>query len=101
MVCFAFPRYARELVTVLDDAAELGLRIISVADQGAAAVTERSEITLYCHPTENLVFDSLAAPLVMSGLLLQAIMDAMPAAAQERLESFEKLAARRKIFLRY
>lgn len=101
VVCFAFPRYARELVTVLDDATELGLRIISIADQGAAAVTERSEITLYCHPTENLVFDSLAAALVMSGLLLQAIVDATPAAAQERLESFEKLAARRKVFLRY
>jgi hypothetical protein len=46
-----------------------------------------------------LVFDLHVAPMAMVTVLLQAMCDAAPAETQLRLETFERSAARRQVFV--
>ena len=90
LLAFTLPRYAAEAITVLDEAKRLGYRIALVTDSHLAP-WQHADVTLVAPVGSRLVFDSHAAPMVLAGLLVQAIADAEPARTQLRLEEHEAL----------
>jgi DNA-binding MurR/RpiR family transcriptional regulator len=90
LLAFTLPRYAAEAITVLDEAKRLGYRVALVTDSHLAP-WQHAEVTLVAPVGSRLVFDSHAAPMVLAGLLVQAMADAEPARTQLRLEEHEAL----------
>ena len=88
---FLLPRYAAEAITVLDEARRRGFKIALVTDSRLAPWAEHADVVFPAPVGSRLVFDSHAAPMVLAGLLVQAIADAEPARTQLRLEEHEAL----------
>lgn len=88
---FLLPRYAAEAVTVLDEARRRGFKIALVTDSRLAPWTEHADVVFPAPVGSRLVFDSHAAPMLLAGLLVQAIADAEPVRTQLRLEEHEAL----------
>jgi DNA-binding MurR/RpiR family transcriptional regulator len=95
---FLLPRYAAEAVAVLDEAKNRGYKVALVTDSRLAA-WQHADVTLPAPVGSRLVFDSHAAPMVLAGLLVQAIADAEPARTQLRLEQHEALSERHGYYL--
>jgi DNA-binding MurR/RpiR family transcriptional regulator len=91
LLAFTLPRYAAEAITVLDEAKRLGYRVALITDSHLAPWTEHADVVFPAPVGSRLVFDSHAAPMVLAGLLVQAIADAEPARTQLRLEEHEAL----------
>lgn len=94
VLCFLLPRHARETVDAMGHAKELGLRVATITDRAPEPVARASDVLLPVEVGTRLVFDSQAAAMVLAGVLLEALSDAAPKRAQERLEEFEHRAAR-------
>lgn len=99
LLCFLLPRYPRETLEAMTYAKELGFRIVTVADQEAGLVSRASDVVLPAEVGTQLVFDSQAAPMVLAGLLLEAMADASPKRTQNSLENFENRAAESGLFV--
>ena len=99
LLAFLLPRYAAEAVTALDEAKRMGFKIALVTDSVLAPWTENADAVFPAPVGSRLVFDSHAAPMVLAGLLVQAIADAEPARSQLRLEEHEELSERRGYYL--
>ena len=99
LLAFMLPRYAAEAITVLDEAKRLGFKVALVTDSRIAPWTENADAVFPTPVGSRLVFDSHAAPLVLAGLLVQAIADAEPARTQLRLEEHEALSERQGYYL--
>jgi len=69
-----------------------------VTDHASERVARVSDVILPAEVGTRLVFDSQAAAMVLAGVLLEALSDAAPKRAQERLEDFEHRAARLGFF---
>ena len=98
VLCFLLPRHPRETLQAMSYARSLGLRVATVTDRAAERVREASDMVLPAEVGTRLVFDSQAAAMVLAGVLLEALSDAAPKRAQERLEEFEQRAARLGFF---
>jgi DNA-binding MurR/RpiR family transcriptional regulator len=98
LLAFMLPRYAAEAITVLDEAKNRGFKVALVTDSRLAP-WQHAEVTLPAPVGSRLVFDSHAAPMVLAGLLVQAIADAEPARTQLRLEEHEALSDRHGYYL--
>jgi len=98
LLCFALPRYPRELMDALSLAREHGLYVVTVADSAFAPVARLSDQLLPASVGSQLVFDTACAPMVLGRVLLQAMCDEIPG-AEARLEAFEGEAAARGLFL--
>ena len=96
---FMLPRYAAEAITVLDEAKNRGFKVALVTDSRLAPWTEHADAVFPAPVGSRLVFDSHAAPMVLAGLLVQAIADAEPACTQLRLEEHEALSDRHGYYL--
>jgi DNA-binding MurR/RpiR family transcriptional regulator len=96
---FMLPRYAAEAITVLDEAKNRGYKVALVTDSRLAPWTEHADAVFPAPVGSRLVFDSHAAPMVLAGLLVQAIADAEPARTQLRLEEHEALSDRHGYYL--
>ena len=90
LLAFMLPRYATETITVLDEARRRGFKVALVTDSRLAP-WQHAEVIFPAPVGSRLVFDSHAAPMVLAGLLVQAIADAEPARTQLRLEEHEAL----------
>jgi DNA-binding MurR/RpiR family transcriptional regulator len=99
MLAFVLPRYPREAVEALREARAAGLTVVTVTDSPVSPAAAESDLVLPAAVGSRLVFDLHAAPMAMVTVLLQAMCDATPAQAQTRLETFERSAARRQVFL--
>jgi DNA-binding MurR/RpiR family transcriptional regulator len=95
---FLLPRYAAEAVAVLDEAKNRGFKVALVTDSRLAP-WPHADVNLAAPVGSRLVFDSHAAPMVLAGLLVQAIADAEPARTQLRLEEHEALSERHGYYL--
>ncbi|WP_157436436.1 MurR/RpiR family transcriptional regulator [Actinospica robiniae] len=91
LLAFMLPRYAVETITVLDEAHRQGFKVALVTDSRLAPWADRADVVFPAPVGSRLVFDSHAAPMVLAGLLVQAIADAEPARTQLRLEEHEAL----------
>lgn len=98
MLCFALPRYPREVVDALEQARTAGLRVVTVADSPFAPVAGHGDILLPAAVGTGFAFDTACAPMMLGRALLEAICDGLPD-AQARLEEFDASAAERGLFL--
>jgi DNA-binding MurR/RpiR family transcriptional regulator len=98
IVAFLLPRYAAEALTVLEQARNLGLKVVLVTDNPLVPFAALSDVLLPVGVGSRLVFDSHAAPMVLASLLVQAIADAAPERTQQRLEAHESLSETRDFY---
>jgi DNA-binding MurR/RpiR family transcriptional regulator len=99
LLTFVLPRYPVEALDAMRGARDLGLTVVTVTDNPMSPAAECSDVVLPAAVGSQLVFDLHSAPMVLAMVLLQAICDTAPARTQERLESFERSAARRGLFI--
>ncbi|MFJ5232808.1 MurR/RpiR family transcriptional regulator [Kitasatospora sp. NPDC088391] len=98
LLCFALPRYPRELMEALAVARECGLTVLTVADSAFAPVAKLSDVLLPAAVGTGLVFDTACAPMMLGRVLLQTMCDEIPG-AEARLEAIEQSATARQLFL--
>jgi DNA-binding MurR/RpiR family transcriptional regulator len=98
LLCFALPRYPRELMDALAVARRSSLTVVTVADSAFAPVAELSDLMLPAAVGSGLVFDTACAPMMLGRVLLHAMCDELPG-TEARLEAFEQSAAARGLFL--
>ncbi|MFJ1756801.1 MurR/RpiR family transcriptional regulator [Kitasatospora sp. NPDC088134] len=98
LLCFALPRYPRELMDALAVARECGLTVLTVADSAFAPVAKLSDVLLPAAVGTGLVFDTACAPMMLGRVLLQTMCDEIPG-AEARLEAIEQSATARQLFL--
>jgi DNA-binding MurR/RpiR family transcriptional regulator len=98
LLCFALPRYPRELMEALEVARDCRLTVVTVADSAFAPVARMSDLLLPAAVGSSLVFDTACAPMMLGRVLLQAMCDELPG-AEARLEAAEQAAAARGLFL--
>ncbi len=98
LLCFALPRYPRELMDALAVGRECGLTVLTVADSAFAPVAKLSDVLLPAAVGTGLVFDTACAPMMLGRVLLQTMCDELPD-AEARLEAIEQSATARQLFL--
>ena len=98
LLAFVLPRYPREALDALRTARALGLAPVVVTDSPVSPAADTAAVALTAGVGSRLVFDLHTGPMALATVLLQAVCDADPDRAQERLESFERSVARRQVF---
>ncbi|MCE7082888.1 MurR/RpiR family transcriptional regulator [Streptomyces sp. ST2-7A] len=98
LLCFALPRYPREVGPALAAARTSGLRVVLVADTAFPPVAEPGDLVLPAAVGTALSFDTACAPMMLGRVLLEAMCDVLPG-AEGRLERFETRAAERGLFV--
>ncbi|MDT0319583.1 MurR/RpiR family transcriptional regulator [Streptomyces millisiae] len=98
LLCFALPRYPREVAEALAAARAAGLRVVTVTDSALAPVAHPDDLLLAAPVSTALSFDTACAPNLLGRAVLEAMCDALPD-AQSRLDTFDTRAAERGLFL--
>ena len=96
---FAMPRCSRETVQAVQHGRKAGLQVVCLADSPLSPAAEQANLVLHAPVGSELVFDSYAAPMVLTMVLLQAMCDARPVDSQQRLEAFENYARETRLFV--
>ena len=96
---FALPRYPAETVQALRFARRLGMRTAVISDTRFAPFAGDADVLLPAGVGSRLLFDSHAAPTVLAAVLIQAMADADPTRARDRLRHYEQLSAGQGVFL--
>ncbi|MER5207787.1 MurR/RpiR family transcriptional regulator [Streptomyces sp. NPDC002825] len=99
VLAFAMPRHAKETLVALRAARSTGLRVALITDPTVGPLVEEADVVLTAGTGSRLVFDSYAAPGMISAALLQAMADARPERTQARLEQYEQAADQHGFFL--
>ncbi|MER5807308.1 MurR/RpiR family transcriptional regulator [Streptomyces sp. NPDC002033] len=99
VLAFAMPRHANETLAALRAARSTGLRVVLITDPTLGPLVEEADVALTAGTGSRLVFDSYAAPGMLSAALLQAMADADPERTQARLEQYEQAADQHGFFL--
>ncbi|MEW2634107.1 MurR/RpiR family transcriptional regulator [Streptomyces sp. NPDC048389] len=99
VLAFAMPRHANETLAALRAARRTGLRVALITDRTLGPLVEEADVTLTAATGSRLVFDSYAAPGVLSAAVLQAMADADPGRTQVRLEGYEQAADQHDFFI--
>ncbi|MGW1977725.1 MurR/RpiR family transcriptional regulator [Streptomyces sp. NPDC001889] len=99
VLAFAMPRHAKETLAALRAARATGLKVALITDQMLGPLLGEADAVLTAATGSRLVFDSYAAPGVLSAALLQAMADADPQRTQTRLEGYEHAAEQHDFFL--
>ncbi|MFI6335534.1 MurR/RpiR family transcriptional regulator [Streptomyces sp. NPDC050535] len=100
VLAFDMPRHAQETFTAVRVARSAGLRVALITDLALGPVADEADVTFATGTGSRLVFDSYAAPVVMSAALLQAMTDDDPERTQARLEEYEQVAEEHQFFLK-
>ena len=100
LLAFGMPRHAQETLTAVRVARSAGLKVALITDLALGALADEADVTFTVGTGSRLVFDSYAAPVVMSAALLQAMTDADPERTQARLEEYEQIAEQHQFFLK-
>ncbi|WP_338492138.1 MurR/RpiR family transcriptional regulator [Streptomyces sp. SJL17-4] len=99
VLAFAMPRHAKETLAALRAARSTGLRVVLITDPTVGPLVDEADVVLTAGTGSRLVFDSYAAPGMLSAALLQAMADADPERTQARLEQYEQAADQHGFFL--
>lgn len=99
LAAFLLPRYSAEAVSALECARGLGLDVVLVTDHPLVSFAAPGDVVLPAGVGSRLVFDSHAAPMLLAALLVQAMADAEPERAQQRLEAYETLSETKGYYL--
>ncbi|MFJ1602100.1 MurR/RpiR family transcriptional regulator [Streptomyces sp. NPDC088253] len=100
LLAFGMPRHAQETLTAVRVARSAGLKVALITDLGLGPLADEADATFTVGTGARLVFDSYAAPVMMSAALLQAMSDADPERTQARLEEYEQIAEQHQFFLK-
>ncbi|MEW2167678.1 MurR/RpiR family transcriptional regulator [Streptomyces sp. NPDC007084] len=100
VLAFGMPRHAHETLTAMRVARGAGLQVALITDLGLGPLADEADVTFATGTGSRLVFDSYAAPVVLSAALLQAMTDADPERTQARLEEYEQVAEQHQFFLK-
>ncbi|MER6694263.1 MurR/RpiR family transcriptional regulator [Streptomyces minutiscleroticus] len=100
VLAFAMPRHAQESLTAMRVARHAGLRVALVTDLALGPLADEADVVFATGTGSRLVFDSYAAPVLMSAALLQAMTDADPERTHARLEEYEQVAEQHAFFLK-
>jgi DNA-binding MurR/RpiR family transcriptional regulator len=98
VVVIGFPRYLRELATVLDFARRRALKTITITDSPYSAL--RGDITLHAPAVSASFVASLSAPLILLNGLLHHLSLSDRARTLKALNRFEALAESQAYFLK-
>jgi DNA-binding MurR/RpiR family transcriptional regulator len=98
VLAVALPRYPTETIGLLRRCNDLGFTVVTLTDSAMGPTAAFTDVLLPAAVGTDLVFDSQAAPMVLAVILLQAMFDIAPYAA-DRLEAFEISAERRHLFV--
>ncbi|MCP9989047.1 MULTISPECIES: MurR/RpiR family transcriptional regulator [Streptomyces] len=99
VLAYAMPRHANETLEAVRVARDTGLRVALISDSTLGPLREEVDAVLTAPTGSRLVFDSYAAPGVLSAAVLQAMADAEPERTQSRLERYEQVALQHDFFL--
>ncbi|MEE1819792.1 MurR/RpiR family transcriptional regulator [Streptomyces sp. SP18ES09] len=99
VLAFAMPRHAKETLAVVRAAHGVGLRVALITDLALGPLVDEADEVFTAGTGSRLVFDSYAAPGLLSAGILQAIADADPERTQARLEKYEQAAEQNDVFL--
>ncbi|MEU9860149.1 MurR/RpiR family transcriptional regulator [Streptomyces sp. NPDC047971] len=99
VMAFAMPRHANETLAVVRAARGVGLRVALITDLALGPLVDEADVVFTAGTGSRLVFDSYAAPGVVSAAILQAMADADPERTQTRLEKYEQAADQHHFFL--
>lgn len=99
LLAVVLPRYPRETLDAVREAAAAGLRVVALTDSAVGPVTGHAAVVLPAAVGTQLVFDLHTGPMALAMVLLQAMCDADPDPVQRRLEQFEATASRRHVFV--
>ncbi len=99
VLVFLLPRYPAETLRLMRIAGELGFRIVCITDSPLSPASRIADHTLYAPVRTSLVFDSHAAPMTLSMVLLEAICNVDEARTQARLEAFDRFAVANDLFV--
>ncbi|MFH8836901.1 MurR/RpiR family transcriptional regulator [Streptomyces sp. NPDC017868] len=99
VLAFAMPRHAKETLAVVRAARGVGLRVALITDLALGPLADEADEVFTAGTGSRLVFDSYAAPGVLSAGILQAMADADPERTQTRLEKYEHAAEQHDFFL--
>ncbi len=99
VLAFAMPRHANEILAALRAARSTGLRVALITDVPMGPLVDEADVVFTAGTGSRLVFDSYAAPGVLSAAILQAMADADPERTQLRLEKYEQAAEQHDFFL--
>ncbi|MGW4032355.1 MurR/RpiR family transcriptional regulator [Streptomyces sp. NPDC004838] len=99
VLAFAMPRHANETLAAIRAARSAGLKVALITDLALGPLVDEADEVLVAPTGSRLVFDSYAAPGVLSAALLQAMADADPQRTQTRLEGYEQAAEQHNFFL--
>jgi DNA-binding MurR/RpiR family transcriptional regulator len=99
LVAFALPRYPAETVHALRFARRLGMRTAVITDARFVPFATDADVLLPAGVGTRLLFDSHAAPAVLAAVIVQAMADADPERARDRLREHDQLSAGQGTFL--
>ncbi|MER5931964.1 MurR/RpiR family transcriptional regulator [Streptomyces sp. NPDC002054] len=99
VLAFAMPRHAKETLAAVQAARSAGLRVALITDLTLGPLVDEADVALTAGTGSRLVFDSYAAPGILSAAVLQAMADADPERTQARLEGYEQVAEQHGFFL--
>lgn len=99
LVAFALPRYPAETVQALRFARQLGMRTAVITDARFVPFATDADVLLPAGVGTRLLFDSHAAPAVLAAVIVQAMADADPQRARDRLREHDQLSAGQGVFL--
>ena len=99
LLAFALPRYPAETVQALRFARQLGMRTAVITDARFVPFATDADVLLPAGVGTRLLFDSHAAPAVLASVIVQAMADADPERARDRLRHHDQLSAGQGMFL--
>ncbi|HEY9374386.1 MurR/RpiR family transcriptional regulator [Streptomyces sp.] len=99
VLAFAMPRHAQETLAAIRAARRIGLKVALITDLALGPLMDEADAVFTAGTGSRLVFDSYAAPQLVSASLLQAMADADPERTQRRLEGYEQAAEQHSFFL--
>ncbi|AOT57453.1 putative DNA-binding transcriptional regulator [Streptomyces rubrolavendulae] len=99
VLAYAMPRHANETLAAVRAARSTGLRVALITDLTMGPLVEEADAVLTAPVGARLVFDSYAAPGVLTAAVLQAMADAEPERTQARLEGYEQVATQHDFFI--
>jgi DNA-binding MurR/RpiR family transcriptional regulator len=99
LVAFALPRYPAETVHALRFARRLGMRTAVITDARFVPFATDADVLLPAGVGTRLLFDSHAAPAVLAAVIVQAMADADPERARDRLREHDQLSAGQGTYL--
>ncbi len=92
LIAFAFPRYPREIVRIVEIATSVGVPVVAVTDSFSSPVVRNSvECILLPHQSSRFV-DLFAAPITVAAALLETAARQDGEAVVRGLERFEERA---------